>query len=158
MAGKKRITPEHEFIARRRVARRLAMQGVYQWLINGNAFQEIYLHLQEDKDMAEEFRKADVAFLHRLLRCAIDNAEAVEQHIAPYLDRKLSQVDVIESAVMRVATCELLNHPESPTSVVLDEYINLSKKFGAEQSHKYVNGILGKVAASLRPATQHKAD
>ena len=151
MAGRKPLTDAQQLIARRRVARRLAMQGTYQWLMTGNDFQEVYLYFQEDQDLAEDFRKSDAAFFHKLLRCAIEGGEELESRIAPHLDRKLFQVDPIEHAVLRVATCELLNHIETPYKVVVNEYVNLAKKFGAEQAHKFINGVLDKVAADIRP-------
>lgn len=144
------LTESQQLIARRRVARRLAMQGAYQWIITGNGFQDIYLYFQEEHELAAEFRKADAAFFHRLLRCAIENGEELETRITPYLDRKLSQVDPIEHAVLRVATCELLHHLETPYKVVVNEYVNLAKKYGAEQAHKFVNGVLDKVATQIR--------
>lgn len=151
MAGRKPLTDAQQLIARRRVARRLAMQGAYQWLITGNEFQEIYLYFQEEPELAAEFRKSDAAFFHKLLRCAIEGGDELESRIAPHLDRKLFQVDPIEHAVLRVATCELLNHIETPYKVVVNEYVNLAKKFGAEQAHKFINGVLDKVAADIRP-------
>lgn len=150
MAGYSPQNTAQQHIARRRVARRLALQGTYQWLITGNSFQETYLYFQEDPELAAEFRKCDAAFFHQLLRCAIEGGDALEQAITPYLDRKLAQVDPIEHAVLRIATCELLNHPETPYKVAVNEYVNLAKKFGAEQAHKFVNGVLDKVAAAVR--------
>lgn len=150
MAGRKPLTESQQLIARRRVARRLAMQGVYQWIITGNSFQEIYLYFQEEHELAADFRKSDAAFFRKLMRCAMDGGEELENRIAPYLDRKLSQVDPIEHAVLRVATCELLNHIETPYKVVVNEYVNLAKKYGAEQAHKFVNGVLDKLANDIR--------
>jgi N utilization substance protein B len=151
MAGRKPLSESQQLIARRRVARRLAMQAVYQWIITGNEFNEIYLYFQEDRELAEDFRKSDAAFFHKLTRCAIEGGEELENRIAPHLDRKLSQVDPIEHAVLRVATCELVNHMETPFKVVVNEYVNLAKKFGAEQAHKFINGVLDKVATDTRP-------
>ena len=150
MAGRKPLTESQQLIAERRVARRLAMQGVYQWLITGNEFQEIYLYFQEEHELAEDFRKSDAAFFHKLLRSAMESGDVLENRLAPFLDRKLSQVDPIEHAVLRVATCELLNHLETPYKVVVNEYVNLAKKYGAEQAHKFVNGVLDKVAMDIR--------
>lgn len=151
MAGRRApLTETQQLIARRRVARRLAMQGAYQWVITGNSFQDIYLYFQEEQELAVEFRKSDIAFFHRLLRCAIEGGDELEARIAPYLDRKLVQVDPIEHAVLRVATCELLNHIETPYKVVVNEYVNLAKKYGAEQAHKFVNGVLDKIANDIR--------
>jgi N utilization substance protein B len=140
-----------EHIARRRVARRLAMIGTYQWLMTGNTFEEIYQYFQQDLELAEDFRKCDAAFFHKTLRWSIENTEQLEALLNPHLDRKLAQVDMIEHAVMRIATCELLNNPETPYKVVVNESVNLTKKFGAEQAHKFVNGILDKVACQTRP-------
>lgn len=151
MAGRKPLTETQQLIARRRVARRLAMQAVYQWLMTGNGFNEIYLYFQEESELAEDFRKSDAAFFRKLFRCAMENDEVLEERITPYLDRKLLQVDPIEHAILRVATCELLNHMETPYKVVVNEYVNLAKKFGAEQAHKFINGVLDKVAADIRP-------
>ncbi|PID48999.1 MAG: transcription antitermination factor NusB [Proteobacteria bacterium] len=140
-----------QLIARRRVARKLAMMGTYQWLITGNSFQDIYHYFQQDLDLAKDFRKSDAAFFHQLLRCAIDNKAQLSATIEPYIHRKLHQIDMIEHAVLRIATCELLNHPETPYKVVVNEAVNLTKKFGAEQAHKFVNGVLDKIASQTRP-------
>ena len=75
MAGHKPLSESQQLIARRRVSRRLAMQGAYQWLITGNSFQEIYLYFQEELELAADFRKSDTAFFHKLLRCAIEGAQ-----------------------------------------------------------------------------------
>lgn len=139
-----------QFIARRRVARRLAMIGTYQWLITGNSFQEIYANFQQDHELAADFRKCDAVFFHQVLRFAIENTEQLEALLSPHLDRKLAQVDVIEHAVMRTATTELLNHPETPYKIVVTEAVNLTKKFGAEEAHKFVNAVLDKVASQIR--------
>ena len=151
MAGRKPLTESQQLIAGRRVARRLAMQGVYQWLITGNTFLDIYLYFQEETELAADFRKSDSAFFHKLLKASIEGGEELENRISPHLDRKLAQVDPIEHALLRVATCELLYHPETPYKVVVNEYINMAKKFGAEQAHKFINGVLDKVAAEIRP-------
>lgn len=140
-----------QMISKRRVARRLALQGTYQWLMTGNSFHDIYLYFQEEPTLAEEFRKCDTAFFHKLLRCAMEGGEELENRISPHLDRKLSQVDPIEHAVLRIATCELLNNLETPYKVAVNEYVNLAKKFGAEQAHKFINGVLDKVATDIRP-------
>ncbi len=151
MAGHRPLSESQQLIAKRRVARRLAMQGAYQWLITKNSFQDIYQYFQEELELAADFRKSDTAFFHKLLRCAIEGGEELDGRIAPHLDRSLTQVDPIEHAVLRVATCELLNHLETPYKVVVNEYVNLAKKYGAEQAHKFINGVLDKVATEIRP-------
>ena len=150
MARKSPPSEAQQHIAHRRVARRLALIGVYQWLITGNSFQDIYADFQQDKELAKDFRKSDAAFFHQLLRYSIENGPAIAAKLSPHLDRKLEQVDPIENAALRIATCEMLNHIETPYKVVVNEAVNLTKKFGGEQAHKFVNGVLDKVAAETR--------
>lgn len=149
-APHKPLSDMQQLIAKRRVARRLAMIGNYQWLITGHGFEEIYVNFQQDADLAADFRKCDAAFFHKLLRASIEQNEQLTELLQVHLDRKLSQVDMIEQAVLRIAVCELLHNPETPYKVVVSEAVNLTKKFGAEQAHKFVNGILDKVAAETR--------
>lgn len=151
MAQKPQPTEAQQYIARRRVARRLALIGAYQWIITKNEFQEIYLNFQQDKELAGDFRKCDAAFFHQLLHSIITNPAPIEAQLTPHLDRKLTQVDPIESAALRVATAELLNNPETPYKVIVNEAVNLTKKFGGDQAHKYINGVLDKVAIATRP-------
>ena len=150
MAQKPQPTEAQQYIARRRVARRLAMIGTYQWLITKNEFKDIYLDFQQDKALSADFRKCDAAFFHQLLHSIITHPAPIEEQLAPHLDRKLAQVDPIESAALRVATAELLNNPETPYKVVVNEAVNLTKKFGGDQAHKYINGVLDKVATATR--------
>ena len=150
MAIRKSITEAQQHIAKRRVARRLAMIGTYQWIITHNSFNDIYVYFQEDRELAADFRKCDPAFFHQLLRCAIEDGERIEPLIEPHVDRTLAQIDPIEYAVLRVACAELINHPETPYKVVVNEAVNLTKKFGADQAHKFVNGILDRVATATR--------
>ncbi len=150
MAHKSPPSEAQQHIARRRVARRLALIGVYQWLITDNSFQDIYADFQQDTALAQDFRKSDSAFFHQLLRFSIENGAAIEARLTPHLDRKLSQVDPIENAALRIATCEMLNHLETPYKVVVNEAVNLTKKFGGEQAHKFVNGVLDKIASETR--------
>lgn len=151
MARHSSPTEAQQYIAKRRVARKLALIGAYQWIITDNEFQEIYLNFQQDKELAADFRKCDAAFFHKLLHSIITEPTAIEEQLTPHLDRKLTQVDPIESAALRVATAELLNNPETPYKVVVNEAVNLTKKFGGDQAHKYINGVLDKVAATTRP-------
>ena len=89
MAGRKPLTESQQLIAGRRVARRLAMQGVYQWLITGNSFRDIYLYFQEETELAADFRKSDSAFFHKLLKASIEGGEELENCIAPLLSTHL---------------------------------------------------------------------
>ena len=91
--------------------------------------------------------------MYSLIKYALDHSEEVEALIQPHLEyRTLKQVDMIEQAVLRLATCELLNHMETPYKVVVSEAVNICKKFGAEQGYKFVNGVMTKLISQLRSA------
>jgi N utilization substance protein B len=84
--------------------------------------------------------------------------DEVEQAFAPYLDRPVKDLDPVERALLRLAAYELLARPDVPYRVVINEAVNLAKKFGAEQAHKYINGVLDQVARGLRPAEHPRGE
>jgi len=139
-----------QLISQRQLARKLAMIAVYQWQMTGNSYQDIYLAIQDDRDLSKDFRKSDAAYFQVLVKYVMENAKTLDDLILPLIDRKAEQLDQIETAALRVATTELKNHPEIPFKVVVNESVNLTKKFGADQAHKFVNGILDKLARQLR--------
>jgi len=141
---------KQQFISEHRVARKLALIAIYQWQMTDNSYAEIYAGLLEDKDLSSDIPKADMAFFQALVKCATENTEKVDEILKTFLDREAEHLDQIERAVLRLATCELMNHPEIPFKVVVSESVNLTKKFGADQAHKFVNGVLDKVATKLR--------
>lgn len=144
------VDKKNQYISERRVARKLALIAVYQWQMTQNTYEDIYLGLQEDKDLSKDMRKADMAFFQALVEFTMENCEKLDSEFSPFLDRNADHLDQIEKAALRIATCELLNHPEVPYKVVVNESVNLTKKFGAEQAHKFVNGVLDKVGNKLR--------
>jgi N utilization substance protein B len=148
------IDKKNQFISERRVARKLALIAIYQWQMTSNSYEEIYVGLQEDKGLSTDIAKSDMAFFQALVKCAIDNTDDIDAILNPFLDREAEHLDQIERAVLRLATCELMNHSEVPFKVIVNEAVNLSKKFGADQAHKFVNGVLDKVANNLRPNEQ----
>jgi len=145
------IDKKKQYISERRVARKLALIAIYQWQMTQNSYEDIYLGLQEDKDLSKDMRKADMAFFQSLVKCAMEKTEAVDAELKPFLDREAEHLDQIERAVLRLACCELMNHTEVPYKVIVNESVNLTKKFGADQAHKFVNGVLDKVGVKLRP-------
>lgn len=126
------------------------MQALYQWDLSGNNLSEIELQFLEDED----FSKADKDYFHELLHQVPARLDDVEALFTPYLDRPLKEIDPVERAVLRMASYELLARMDVPYRVVINESVNLTKKFGAEQAHKYVNGILDKAARRAR-AVEH---
>ncbi|MCK5811134.1 MAG: transcription antitermination factor NusB [Cocleimonas sp.] len=144
------IDPKRQFIAQRQVARKLALITLYQWQMTGNSYHDLYVGIQEDKELAKDFDKADAAYYQSLCKYVIDNVEVVDEQLKPFLDRDPEHLGQIERAVLRMATAELLNHSETPYKVIVNEAVNLTKKFGADKAYKFVNGVLDKVGQSIR--------
>jgi len=137
----------------RRRARRLAVQGLYEWQITGTEIAEIKQRFLEGK----EARQIDEDYFRELVEGVITQVEELDQHITPFLNRSLKEVDVVERAILRIATYELAKRPDIPYRVVINEGVELAKTFGADQGHKFINGMLDKIAAKLRPIEMAKA-
>jgi N utilization substance protein B len=150
------VNKKQQFISEHRVARKLALIAISQWQMTDNTYEEIYTGLQEDKDLSTDMPKADMAFFQALVKCAMGKTAEIDEVLNPFLDREAKHLDQIERAALRLATCELMNHPEVPYKVIINESVNLTKKFGADQAHKFVNGVLDKVGAKLRPDESSK--
>ncbi|VAW78116.1 Transcription termination protein NusB [hydrothermal vent metagenome] len=133
-------------------ARRLAMQALYQWNMSGNNLDDIEAQFLEDED----FTKADKEYFHELLHQVPARLDEVEAAFTPYLDRPLKEIDPVERALLRMASYELLARIDIPYKVIINESVNLTKKFGAEQAYKYINGVLDKTAQSLRTVEHPK--
>lgn len=132
--------------AARRRAREFALQGVYQWLLSGNSISMIEDHVEQ----VSGFDKADREFFVSLLRGTINNAGTLEQDFAPFIHRAIHELSPVERAVLLLATHELRNHIETPYRVIINEAIELAKGYGGTDGHRFVNGVLDKVAAGVR--------
>ena len=129
-------------------SRRLALQALYQWQVTGDDLGEIINHfLTENRD-----RKFEVDYFRDLVHGVPARLDELDGALKDHLDRPVEEVDLVERALLRLGTYELLAHPEVPYRVVINEAVELAKTFGAEQSHRYINGVLDKVARQLRPA------
>jgi N utilization substance protein B len=104
----------------------------------------------------KDFAKADQALVETLLRGVTGDADALRNRITPYLDRPIKELSPVEHALLLLATCELRDHLQTPYKVVINEAIELAKSFGGTDGHKYVNGVLDKLAAELRPGEVRK--
>ncbi|HHJ17479.1 MAG TPA: transcription antitermination factor NusB [Gammaproteobacteria bacterium] len=142
-------TNKHSAALRTR-ARRFAMQALYQWDLSGNNLSDIERQFLEDED----FSRADRDYFHELLHKVPARLDEVEAAFADYLDRPVQEMDPVERAVLRMATYELMTRIDVPYKVIINESVNLTKKFGAEQAYKYINGVLDKAARTLR-AVEH---
>jgi len=130
----------------RRRARRLVLQALYQWQMSGADEAEIERQFREDPN----FERVDAQYFHELLRGVIDHCAALDEQLAPLLDRKVSELDRVELALLRMGVYELRHRPDVPFKVAIDEAVGLARVFGAEESHRYINGVLDAVARSER--------
>jgi N utilization substance protein B len=131
----------------RRRAREFALQGLYQWQLSGNDPPAIEAHLAA----VAGFEKADRALFETLLRGSIAEAAALRARIEPQLDRPYDALSPVERGILLLATFELERLLETPYKVVINEAIELAKTYGGTDGHKYVNGVLDKLAAAIRP-------
>ena len=130
----------------RRRSRELALQGLYQWQLTGKDSVMIATELAEH----EEFAKADVPYFRTLINGAIDNAADLESAMQPFLDRPVRELSPIERGILLLSGYELMREIEVPYRVVINEGVELAKSFGGTDGHKYVNGVLDKLAARFR--------
>ena len=132
-------------VARSR-ARRRALQAVYAWQMSGTGAREVIAQFAHEQ--AKE--PADLAYFEDLVRGVDEHRKELDAALAPFLDRDIEQVDAIERAVLRLAAYELRHRPDVPYRVVINEAIEIAKRFGAEHGHTYVNGVLDHAAADWR--------
>lgn len=135
----------------RRLARELAVQALYSWHMSGNDISQVELHLATSNDMT----KVDMPYFQELFRSIVKQLGDLDASIKPYLGRLPEEIDPIEKAILRIATYELVHRIDVPYRVVINEAIELAKAFGAEESHKFINGVLDKAVRKLR---QHEKD
>ena len=131
----------------RSLARRAAVQALYQWQMAQQNLSDIENQFLVEHDL----RKADLPYFQELLHQIPAQLDEIEKSLAPVLDRPLAEIDPVECAILRIGVYELRAHPEIPYRVIINEAIELAKRFGGDLGYKYVNGVLDKVARTLRP-------
>jgi N utilization substance protein B len=145
----------------RHAARELAVQGLYQWQMTHKSMTTIEAEfrsqkpdddLEDHENWAKVMEIADKALFHELLHNVARFKDELDRDIAPLLDRRLEDLDAVELAILRLGAYELSRRLEVPYRVVINEGVELAKSFGATDGHKYVNGILDKLANRLRSA------
>lgn len=130
----------------RKRARRYAVQALYQWQMSGQDLNDIERQYSAEPDMS----KADIDYFRELLHRIPAALDTIDSEFLPLAKRELEEIDPIELSVLRIATYEMKNHYEIPYKVVINEAVQLAKTFGAEDGHKYVNGVLDTLARTLR--------
>jgi N utilization substance protein B len=131
----------------RTVARKLALQALYRWQLNRCEWQDLVQEFATDPDMP----RADAAYFQVLISAICCSSEALDEGLRPLLDRPPVQLDPVEHAVLLIGGYELQHQPEVPFRVVISEAVNLAKRFGATDGHKFVNGVLDRAAHLWRP-------
>lgn len=140
------MNEEPQNVTRRGLARRVTMQALYQWLVNETPPERLLKEFHDEDSLG----RADVAYFRELLHGTLREADTLTETFTEYLDRDLAQLDPVERAVLMVGCYELMFCPDVPWKVVVNESVNLAKLFGGEDSFKYVNGVLDKVARTVR--------
>jgi len=127
-------------------ARELALQGIYQWRITAGDDAQIEKQIHAEKNLG----RYDKELFSRLLRGALGSHADIEALICPHLDRAIEELSPVEYAVLLLGAFELSQHIEVPYKVVINEAVELAKTFGGTDGHKFVNGVLDKLAPQLR--------
>ncbi|HEY5807340.1 MAG TPA: transcription antitermination factor NusB [Povalibacter sp.] len=132
----------------RSVARKLAMQALYQWQLTGQSAADINLQFLGGEDADG----ADAEYFTALLKGCVADAEKINKALQPFADRPVEQLDPVETAILMIGIFELLNRLDVPYRVVINEGVDLCKRFGATDAHKYVNAVLDRAAREIRQA------
>ncbi|WP_310446412.1 transcription antitermination factor NusB [Thiobacillus sp.] len=130
----------------RKLARSFTLQGLYAWLVGGADVTLIAANLAED----EQFKRADEAYFRTLLYGVLKEEDLLGTHIARFTDRTLDELSPVERSILLIGAYELLNCPDVPMRVVINESVELAKSFGGTDGHKYINGVLDKLAQEMR--------
>lgn len=138
--------PEGVDLAARSRSRRRALQAIYAWQVGGNRMIQVIEQFRHEQDM----EIADLEYFEDLLRGVERHLAELDAAIRAHIDREIAEVDPIERAVMRIGAYELRHRLDVPYRVVINEALEVTKRFGADQGHTYVNGVLDKLAGEWR--------
>ncbi len=127
-------------------ARNCAVQSLYEWQVSGNSVEEIFKQFLVERNTT----KFDTEYFKELLFGITEKITQLDEQIQPHLDRPIDEVDPVERAVLRLGAFELIHKRDVPYRVAINEAVDVAKLFGADQGHKYVNGVLDKVARRVR--------
>lgn len=137
----------------RRLSRELALKGLYQHFLSGNKSESILAQLPEDT----MFARADQAYCKKLFEGVLENLDGLHLKLADFVDRKVEDLSPVEHAILCIAAYELAFDASIPYRVAINEGIELAKRYGGADGHKYVNGVLDRMAADLRPGEAKKS-
>jgi N utilization substance protein B len=137
----------------RNLARKFAMQALYQWQLTGQSAAE----LRNQFATAEDFESADATYFSELVNGVTESAERFAAELAELIDRPVAQLDPVEHALLLIGLYELANRLDVPFRVVINEAVDLTRRFGATDGHKFVNAVLDRAARTRRAAEQAAA-
>ncbi|MFK7159721.1 transcription antitermination factor NusB [Marinospirillum sp. MEB164] len=145
----------------RSAARQLTLQALYQWQISGNPMHQVEAAirasvpddgLEPHEEITLVLQRADLAYFHELAQQIPQKVQELDNSYSHFLDRRLEELDPVELALLRLAAYELIFRLDVPYRVIINESVELAKRFGATASHKYINGIVDKLAQHQRRA------
>lgn len=122
------------------------MQALYQWQMTGNNIQDVLKQFLTTQDVG----RADLDYFQELLTSIPGMVDKLDAALEPFMERRMEEVDPVERAILRLSAYELISRPDIPYKVVINEAIDLTKKFGADQAHRFVNGVLDQAVRELR--------
>jgi len=134
-------------------SRRSAVQAYYQWIMNRRPIVDI---IREFRTERTELKKADSEYFASILTGMVEHRDEIDRELQTLLDRGNNELDPVENSVLHLGSYELMYVSDVPARVVINESIDLARMFGAEDSHKYINGVLDRLARKFRPAEMHK--
>jgi len=132
----------------RRKSRELVLKAVYRGMLNESDMSSVYRDMAEDPD----YNKADETYFKHLLDSVTNHATELDEKMASFIDRKITELSPVEHAILRISGCELMFDLSIPYRVVINEGVELAKIYGGIDGHKYINGVLDKLAAEVREA------
>lgn len=132
--------------AARRKSRKLATQAIYSWQLSGNPMSDI----EQQMLLENNTNKVDIDYFHDLIQGVVKHIDQLDDIIRPHLDRPFKDIDMVEKAIVRLGAYELKYRLDVPVKVAINESIELAKVFGAEDSHKFVNGVLDKALRFIK--------
>lgn len=133
-------------ISERRKARDMLLQALYQWAVAGQSVSEIDAQFHAENDM----EKVDVEYFKEVLRTVIRDSETIDSYFSDLIGRPIKELDPVSLSILRLSSYELKERLDIPFKVVINEGINLAKKFGPAESTRFINGVLDRVAARVR--------
>lgn len=142
------MRPDSRSRSARRLSRLLGVQALYQWLITQQPLGEIEAFVVTE---SEEGQDADMDYFKDCLLGAVAHAESLRASVVKVMDRPLAELSPVEHAILLLSVYELSHHPEVPYRVVINEAIELAKSLGGNEGHRYINGVLDRLAPELRP-------